>query len=143
MGLWKSVRTYWVSVENNIFKNYLDALLSILPLVILPIISLFSVFYAEDTTFWNYTFPIVTLSVAGIYDTYGRYEQGHPKNVKLGIRAFFDILALCLSGILLNVDNPAKLTAPALLFLSGIFLMIEVIFRVKTKIQISCKYHMS
>lgn len=130
-------------MENNIFKNYFDALLSVFPLVIFPIVSLFSVFYAKDTTFWNYTFPIVTLSAAGIYDTYGRYERGHPKNVKLGIRAFFDILALCLSGILLNVDSLVKLAAPAVLLLAGILLMIEVILRVTTKIQISCKYHMT
>ena len=50
----------------------------------------------DQYTFWNYTYSLMSISLAGIYDSYGRYEYRSLKNVKLFIRVLIDIVAIFL-----------------------------------------------
>lgn len=93
-----------------------------------------------EPTKWNYTFPILSICVAGIYDAYGRYKQGASRNVKLGIRAGVDFLSLILSAVLVNEIWYIRLIPTGLLALCGIALIFEVVIRVLTTIQMSDWY---
>lgn len=134
-------KKYWFDLETNIFKNYIDAILGSLVLIVLPAISLVSAVIVDTTTWANYLFPIVSICLAGIYDTYGRYEPGSPKNIKLGVRVVFDLIAMFLAALLVGESELIlRLIAPGLLLLLGLSLVIEVIWRVKTAIELSCWY---
>lgn len=136
-----AAKKYWFDLETNIFKNYIDAILGSLVLIVLPAISLVSAVIVDTTTWANYLFPIVSICLAGIYDTYGRYEPGSPKNIKLGVRVVFDLIAMFLAALLVGESELIlRLIAPGLLLLLGLSLVIEVIWRVKTAIELSCWY---
>lgn len=136
-----AAKKYWFDLETNIFKNYIDAILGSLVLIVLPAISLISAVIVDTTTWANYLFPIVSICLAGIYDTYGRYEPGSPKNIKLGVRVVFDLIAMFLAALLVGESELIlRLIAPGLLLLLGLSLVIEVIWRVKTAIELSCWY---
>lgn len=60
----------------------------------MPIVSVFMAVCVEEYTFWNYTFPLLSIALAGLYDTYGRYEEKSPKNTKLAIRIIFDLVVI-------------------------------------------------
>lgn len=129
--------TYWTDLKTNIFKNYLDALFGIIPLVILPAGSLLPALLITEVNFWNYTFPISCISIAGIYDAYGRMEKQQPKNVKLGIRMALNGIALLLSAILLYSGECVRWIPGVFLTISGIMLLIEIWQRIVTSIQMS------
>lgn len=136
-----AAKKYWFDLETNIFKNYIDAILGSLVLIVLPAISLVSAVIVDTTTWANYLFPIVSICLAGIYDTYGRYEPGSPKNIKLGVRVVFDLIAMFLAALLVGESELIlRLIVPGLLLLLGLSLVIEVIWRVKTAIELSCWY---
>lgn len=88
------IRNYWLAEETNIFRNYRDALAGFVALVIIPAVSIFFVLFTDGYTFWSYTFPFISISLAGAYDTYGRYNGHSPQNAKLVIRLIFDFLAI-------------------------------------------------
>ena len=124
-------------MKTNIFRNYIDALFGVIPLVILPAASLFPTLFITEVDFWNYTFPIFCISMAGIYDAYGRMEQKQPKNIKLGIRIALNSIALLLSCILLNCGKNVRLIPSVLLIICGATLIREIVQRVVTSIQMS------
>ena len=132
-----TVRKYWNDPETNIFKNYIDALLGTVILVILPIVSLIFTVFVEDASFSNYIFPIMSVALAGAYDTYGRYEFKSPKNIKLGIRLSVDFLSVFLSAVLVHGSLLLRLIPPGFLVLVGLTIGHEVFIRVKTAIEVS------
>lgn len=99
--------------------------------------SLLSVLIADCSTLWEYTFPIFSISIAGIYDAYGRMEKNAPKNIKLGIRIFLNFLAMILSAVLVNSSQRVRWIPPAILVLCGVLLLREIWQRVVTSIQMS------
>lgn len=129
--------TYWTDLKTNIFKNYLDALFGIIPLVVLPAGSLIPTLLITEVDFWNYTFPIFCISIAGIYDAYGRMEKQQPKNVKLGIRIALNGIALLLSAILLNYGECMRQIPGIILTICGLMLLREIWQRIVTSIQMS------
>lgn len=133
----QTVSAYWTDLKTNIFRNYIDALFGIIPLVLLPAISLFPTMLIADATVWNYTFPISCIGIAGIYDAYGRMENHRPKNIKLGIRIALNSIAFLSSVILLNCNNYVRLIPGSILTICGILLLREIWQRVTTSIQMS------
>lgn len=129
---------YWFNSKTNIFKNYFDAIWGAVCLIIVPAISFFTVLFIEEKGWANYTFPISSICLAGLYDTYGRYEPNSPKNVKLAIRALFDIIAFVTTCLLTNTTSVFLSIIPSLiLILCGLCLSVEAFTQVKYAIQIS------
>lgn len=133
----KTVFAYWKDLKSNIFRNCPDAVFGILPLLLLPAASLFPAVMAAQVGFWNYTFPIFCISIAGIYDAYGRIEDHNPKNIKLGIRIALNSAALFLSAVFMNYGPCVRWIPGALLTLSGALLLGEICLRVSTAFRMS------
>ena len=132
------IKNYWLSEKTNIFKNYKDALAGFVVLVVTPAVSLLFVLFTESYTFWSYTFPFISISLAGAYDTYGRYDGPSPKNAKLVVRVIFDFLAIFFAALSVGLNNTVlPYVAPALLFICGLFLTFEIYNRVKRAVLIS------
>lgn len=140
--LTKTIKNYLVDPETYIFKNYIDALLGTIILIVLPALSLMSLIETLDNAnIVNYVFPLSSICLAGAYDTYGRYEHNSPKNVKLVFRIIFDVLAIVLAFIAVSVNNKFLIVlAPTVLIIPGLLLCFEVYARVKTAIMISKWY---
>lgn len=137
----QALKRYWSDTATNIFRNYIDALLGTVILIMLPGASLVFALTECNTTWGNYVFPIMSICLAGAYDTYGRYEPGSPKNIKLGIRLVIDFLALILALTFVGqTELVFRAAAPALLLLEGSTIMGEVYWRVKTAIELSPWY---
>lgn len=132
------ITNYWLSEETNIFRNYIDALIGLVVLVVIPAISILFVLLTSNYTFWSYTFPFISISFSGAYDTYGRYEGASPRNVKLVVRVIFDFLAIFFATLSIRTNSKIlPYIAPILLFVSGLFLTFEIYNRVKKAILIS------
>lgn len=136
--LLKTCKNYWIAEETNIFKNYKDALAGLIVLVLVPAISVLLVVFTDDYSFWNYTFPLLSISLAELYDTYGRYEGKSPKNQKLVTRIIINMLAIFFSALCMGTENRGlPYIAPILLLLCGLLLTVEIYNRVKKAILIS------
>lgn len=136
--LGQMIKNYWLAEETNIFKNYKDALAGLLVLIVIPALSVFFVIYTDEYTFWSYTFPFVSVSLAGVYDTYGRYDGVSPKNAKLVVRVVFDFLAIFFAAISIGNDGGVlPYVAPILLSVCGLFLTFEIYNRIKRAVLIS------
>lgn len=134
----KVVNNYWNAEDTNIFKNYTDALAGLIVLVIVPALSIIFAVCVEKYTFWNYTFPLLSISLAGIYDNYGRYEGESPKNLKLAVRTLLDFLAIFFAALCIGMENIIlPYISPILLCICGLLLVYEIYNRVKTAILIS------
>lgn len=140
--LTKTIKNYFTDPDTNIFKNYIDALLGSVILIILPMLSLVSsIGVWGNANVVNYVFPISSICLAGAYDAYGRYEYKSPKNLKLGIRIAFDGMAIVLSLIAIAVQSKIlTVIAPVVLIIPGVLLCFEVYSRVRTAIMISKWY---
>lgn len=137
MKIIQAAFSYWTDMKTNIFKNYIDALFGIIPLVIIPACSILPVLLITEIDLWNYTFPISCISIAGIYDAYGRLEERNPKNLKLCIRMGLNGIALFLSSILLNCGECVRLIPGIILMVCGVMLLREIFQRIATAIQMS------
>lgn len=134
--LW--IKANWLAEDTNIFKNYRDALGGLVVLILIPLLSIWLVISINEYTFWSYTFPFLSISLAGAYDTYGRYEGVSPKNFKLVIRVILDFTALFFAVFSIGTDSLVlPYIAPALLVICGLFLTFEIYNRVKRAILIS------
>ena len=60
-NLLKIIRNYYSSENTNIFRNYKDALAGAVVMIGLPIVSVFMAVCVEEYTFWNYTFPLLSI----------------------------------------------------------------------------------
>lgn len=104
----------------------------------MPIVSVFMAVCVEEYTFWNYTFPLLSIALAGLYDTYGRYEEKSPKNTKLAIRIIFDLVAIFFAALSIGIDNKVlPYISPGLLLVCGLLLSYEIYNRVRMAIWIS------
>lgn len=134
----KLAKNYWFAEESNIFRNYRDALAGFIVLVLVPAFSIIFTVHTDKYTFWGYSFPLIAVSLAGAYDTYGRYDGKSPKNVKLVIRIVFDFCAIFFSVLSLGVDSViCPYIAPILLTMCGLLLLYEMYIRIQLAIQIS------
>ena len=138
----KTIENYIKNPDTNIFKNHIDALLGSIILIILPLLSILSLIkIIDEASLFNYAFPMASICLAGAYDTYGRYETGNSKNIKLAIRIVFDFSSIALALIALVVKSKFLLIlAPVILLLPSIMIIFEVYTRVKTAIEISKWY---
>lgn len=147
-NLFVIIWNYWLDEEANIFANYKDAVAGIVPLIIIPCLSVVFTIHTEIFTFWDYTFPLVSISLAGMYDSFSRYEYQSAKNPKLVFRTVLNILVMFLSSycaspfIILNgrcvgEQRWIAYLAPLLLFLGGVFLINEIFCRIYNAILIS------
>lgn len=134
----KTVKNYWLDEKTNIFNNYMDALAGFVVLIVIPACSVILVVCAEEYTFWSYTFPIVSISLAGAYDAYGRYDGSSPKNPKLLLRVIIDFLASFFAAVSIGIDNiPLLYAAPVLLLVCGMALLYEIYSRIQRAVLIS------
>ena len=132
------IKNYWLAEETNIFRNYRDALGGFVVLVMIPAVSVLFVLFIDDYTFWSYSFPLISISLAGAYDTYGRYNGHSPKNAKLVVRLIFDFLAIFFATLSVGNNNIIlPYVSPTLLFVCGLFLTFEIYNRVKMAVSIS------
>lgn len=137
----KLIKRYWLAEETNIFKNYKDALAGLVVLVAIPAASIYFAMCVEEYTFWSYTFPFLSISLAGIYDAYGRYEGESPKNLKLVVRILFDLTAIFFSALCVGTNKGIlPYVSPILLFVIGLMLSCEIYNRVKIAILLSSWY---
>lgn len=136
--LMKIIKKYWIDENTNIFKNYKDALAGLLALIIIPALSIGFTTHIDKPTFWNYAFPLLSISLAGLYDTYNRYEVRSPKNTKLLIRTIFNFTSIFFSAISIGSKSIIlPYISPILLFVCGLLLIFEIYSRVKMAILIS------
>lgn len=135
------LRNYWLDENTYIFKNYKDALLGGVVLLVLPVFSLVSTFSVEQVAGNNFLFPIVSMSLAGAYDTYGRYKANSPRNFKLAFRLFLDMLAIFFSALAYKLDSSwLRFVAPSILVICGGTLLIEIFIRVDLAVKLSPWY---
>ncbi len=134
----KIIIKYWISEETNIFKNYIDAVCGFIVLVLVPAASIWLTLSVEEYTFWSYFFPLSSISLAGLYDTYGRYEGESPRNQKLFVRAGINAVAILLAAVCPWTESEMfYFISPVLLAFSGVMLLFEMYNRVKIGILIS------
>lgn len=138
----RTIRNYWNAESSNVFKNYQDALFGLVVLVILPATTIyFTIQYDKMITFWNYTFPFVSIALAGLYDIYGRYAKSSDKNPKLVVRLILNCLSIFFAALSVGLNNCVlSFIAPALLTMSGCVLLREICVRVIKAIQLSKWY---
>ena len=131
MNLMKSIASYWFNMSSNVFKNYKDALLGLLALIIVPGFSLLLAIDTFEVAFLSYGFPLFSIAIAGLYDTYGRYEKKAIKNKKLLVRACFNCAAIVFVIVAIITKNEwVAYIGPILLLVCGLGLIFEVINRV-------------
>ncbi len=134
----KLIKNYWTAEETNLFRNYRDALAGVVVLILIPVLSIVSAVYVEAYTFWDYAFPIVSIALAGMYDTYGRYDGKSPKNAKLCVRLLLDALAIFFAALSVGTESKViPFIAPILLSFCGLLLVYEVYHRICRAILIS------
>ena len=126
----------FLSEESFIFKNGYDTLLGSIVLIVLPGISLFStLFYVGESTevsFLNYSFPLLSISLAGVYDAYGRLKQDSVSNMKLYIRIIIDIVAFS-STVFVDYFDKINMIwlSPIVLLVCSLILISEIIVRIR------------
>lgn len=138
LNLKKTVIGYWTAEETNIFKNHFDATFGTIALIVFPVVSLITTMLIKDTSWANYTFPLISICFAGAYDTYGRYEPKAAKNLKLAIRIILDGIASALACLFTGNEYSFCVVIPAILLLvCGIGICTEAFMRIQTAILIS------
>lgn len=138
-----NIKIYWLDINSNVFNDFVDAIFGLIVLIILPAVSLYSVHLFDVVDFWNYTFPILSIGMAGIYDSYGRYEKFSPKNKKLIFRIVLDSFSVVFSAYFVLVQEIDKIwyfLSPSILLGAGIILLYEVYLQIKQTLQV-CKWY--
>lgn len=143
----KTIYRYWRSDESNIFGDYKDALFGLVVLVLLPSLSLFSIWKTQGfvckldnmgTVFWAYSFPLISVGTSGIFDAIARLEVNAQKNFKLGARIFFNFLAVLLAGAMGGQEKIIPRLIPAfLLTINGLLLLQEIWANIVMSIRLS------
>lgn len=127
----KTIKCYWIDVNTNIFSNCGQAVAGFIPLLIIPTLSLTMTIHIESYTFWSYTFPLTSISISGIYDSYGRYIPNSPSKYKLLVRVALNLIVILLSMYCANSDGGILVyIAPIILILIGILLSVEMISKI-------------
>lgn len=136
-----AIHAYLIDIDAFIFNDWIDALLGTIPLILIPAVSLVSLTQIKVVDFWNYCFPIISISIAGAYDTYGRYKPKSTRNLKLAVRLAIDLLAIIAACCFQTAQQPGWRIIPSfLLLICGLALFFEVKRRVTDAIQSSRWY---
>lgn len=137
--LWETILNYFRDPKTSIFNDWRDALIGFFLLTVMPLGSLLSlIVILPSPTFFNYVFPIMSLSLAGMYDSYGRYKYKQAKNVKLGIRFLMDLAAIITAALFYrNPHHVTLIIAPVILLGAGTLLIHETYIRIKSDIIMS------
>lgn len=143
----KAIYTYWHSDESNIFGDYKDALFGFTVLVILPLLSIVSIWQTSGfvceldnngTAFWAYSFPLISIGISGLFDAITRLEASSPKNPKLVVRIVINSLAVLLANIMDGQGNIMFRMIPTLLLsINGLLLLCEIWANIVTSIMLS------
>lgn len=143
----KTIYTYWHSDESNIFGDYKDALFGFTVLVLLPLLSIISIWQtsgfvceldSKGTVFWAYSFPLISIGISGLFDAVARLELNAPKNPKLVVRIVINSFAALLAGIMGGQGNIIFRLIPALLLsVNGLLLIREIWANIVTSIMLS------
>lgn len=134
------VKAYWFSNETNIFKNHIDALYGLGVLVLIPLLSIILTIRIDSSSFWNYSFPLISISLAEIYDVYGRYEYKSSKNTKLFVRIALNCVSIAFSLGCRGCSGVILFFSPVCLCLNGLLLVVEICNRVNYAIKLSKWY---
>ena len=79
-----------------------------------------------------------SISWAGVYDCFRRFETKSPKNPKLVVRMVFHGISIFFSILRPGVSHTClPVVSPSLLFLCGLFLFFEIYNQIKYAILIS------
>lgn len=123
--LWRSPKTY-------IFHSSLDVIFGFFALLAIPTISLWYVADGGGVLWSNYGFPFISITIAALYDTYGRYVSVESSDIptrkvayaKLIFRALCSVVSLVLSCLICGVSALATIWwVPCIpLILAGILL---------------------
>lgn len=142
-----AIYTYWHSDESNIFGDYKDALFGFTVLVLLPLLSIISIWQTSGfvceldrngTVFWAYSFPLISIGISGIFDAVTRLEINAPKNPKLVVRIVINSFAALLAGIMGGQGSIIFRLIPALLLsVNGLLLIREIWANIVTSIMLS------
>lgn len=145
---WKCFWEIWQDKSTFFFHSILDVFFGTIALFIFPIISLWYVYKGGGILFSNYGFPLISISVAALYDTYGRYKPSTDfENVrfvgvyytKLILRATCNLLTLLIAALICGAQNLSDywwLPCIPLVF-SAILLCNEAWQRIKTSFMLS------
>jgi len=138
INIGQTIKKYWFDEQTNVFNNYIDAIFGLIVLVCFPALTVLPVAILESVDWFNYVFPIISVSCAGMYDAYGRYTAKSPRNLKLGMRVSIDVLAIVLAALFCGVNSRILWAIPpVMLFVCGIGLVVEALERIKVAIEIS------
>lgn len=139
--IYRAIRDYWADPKCCIFNNSSEAIWGLFPLVICPLISLLTTIIQDVTGWAGYAFPILSICIAGAYDSYSRYNHSYPAKTKLEIRIGVNLVAAVFALSLCNVKSIyLRIISPTILALSGLLIIREVVTRVKYAIQLSDWY---
>lgn len=133
--IFEKLKRIWCDEEGFIFDSALDALGGFLVLVIWPLLSLIISFPVAQIDFLSYTFPIITIIIADMYDSFGRFKDAHKnKEFKLKVRVILDTIALLFTLLVPQAQEIRFLwVIPfVLLILNGVLLVRETYKRVLT-----------
>lgn len=131
----------WFKIESNIFNNYKDALIGFVVLICIPLLSIVLTINAVHINFFDYVFPLVSISLAELYDIYGRYHGSEGKIAKLRIRISFNVIAILFMILTLFTKiRWMAYIAPIALFVCGFIIVHEIVCRVTYAVKISKWY---
>lgn len=125
---------YWKAPENNIFRDYADALYGFVTLIILPLLSLAAIWRTNGFTqetgtsgFWSYSYPIMAIGIAGLFDAVARIESKSSKNIKLAVRIVLNSVAIvCAAAFHSCQQVRLKFFPVIILLLCGVVLLREM-----------------
>lgn len=139
--IFKIVVAYYKDSSTIIYRNWIDALTSTITFILLPFLSIFLILSSDNHSFWQYSFPLLSIALTGICDSVSRYD-GERKTIvpKVTARIVFDALALILAcSISKTTISWLFWIPPVILILSGMFLLYDAWKQIHTTILISGK----
>lgn len=134
----------WASDESNIFNDWKDALFGFAISICLPFMSLLSLIftkelnYTQDSSFWTYSFPTVSIAISGIFDSIMRMSPKLFRNFKLYVRIALDAVCVIWSSAAWAAQIFFIRLFPAIiLIVSGLLLSLEIFNNWKLSYKIS------
>lgn len=133
----------WKDPDTFIFNSWVDAVFGFFAMIVLPAVSLFYVISGGGVLFSAYGFPIISLSLTALYDSYGRYCS-IPQDCDVAIRNVIrakiitrivcHILVIALSLLVCESASLAGISWVPYVFLvvSGMIIVLEGFNRIKT-----------
>lgn len=139
---WRNFWYLWRSPETFVFHSALDVIFGFFVLLAIPAISLWYVADGGGVLWSNYGFPFISITIAALYDTYGRYVSVESSDIptrkvayaKLILRAICSVVSLVISCLICGVSALAPIWwVPCIpLILASILLGSEGVQRLRT-----------